>query len=963
MDGDGTTGLQRRTFLKVLGACGVEAGCSPAHAPAKLYAALTPEPNVVPGTPIFYRTVCRECAAGCGVTARTREGRVVKLEGNPEDPIGGGALCARGQASLQRLYAPDRIRGPMRQGGAGGSVAVSWEEALSRVGAAIAGARGRAGAVRLLTRPETGLTGRIQRQFLAAIGMPESGRVAFEPLDLAPLRAAGRKLFGRDELPAFDLAAARTVVAFGAEFLEGWLSPVELARGFAAGRGKVGPSRTRLTWVGPRLGGTGASADAWVATRAGGEAAVALGVLHWLVYRSHRVDGLPPEAAALRPIVAAYDPASAAAAAGVPVAAIEALGRELAERRPSALLGPGLPSSGPDAVELAEAILLVNFVLGNVGRTVLYGLDPRLDIPARAEEVEALVADMAAGKVEVLLLHHADPVGALPPGFGAREAFAKVPLVVSFSDLPDPSTRLAQFVLPDDHPLEAFGDVSPRAGVVQIDQPAMRPLWDSRAAAQSLLDLAKLLGLSALRAPSYALYDHFLAAMKVLAADEAGKGGDVEAARRAAMERGGFWKRAAPAEVTLETRPLAPFRMGPPPAEEGVPIVPFSTPLRGGGAVDAMPWLREVPDPTTSISWVPWVELPRALAERLGASTGEVVEVRTGAGAVELAAYVAPALRDGCVAVPIGNELSRLLPAAVDGASGAFLWAGARATLRKTGRTIVLPRMSVVAEPTQEGVVRWVSAAAPAVPSPEASEQMYPRPEHPKHRWAMAIDLDRCTGCQACVVACYAENNVAVVGPELAAQGRTMAWLRIERYFEPAREGAPGPGMDFLPMLCQQCASAPCEPVCPVYATYHTAEGLNAQVYNRCVGTRYCSNNCPYKVREFNYVDPVFPSPLNLQLNPDVTVRSKGVMEKCTFCVQRIRFAENAARDAGRPVGDGEVVTACAQACPSRAIVFGDADDPTSRVSALRRDSRGYSVLGELNTAPAITYLAKVREG
>jgi molybdopterin-containing oxidoreductase family iron-sulfur binding subunit len=226
----------------------------------------------------------------------------------------------------------------------------------------------------------------------------------------------------------------------------------------------------------------------------------------------------------------------------------------------------------------------------------------------------------------------------------------------------------------------------------------------------------------------------------------------------------------------------------------------------------------------------------------------------------------------------------------------------------------------------------------------------------------MAIDLDRCSGCQACVVACYAENNVPVNGPDLAAQGRNQAWIRIERYVERTGEER---RVDFLPMLCQQCDDAPCETVCPTYATYHTQEGLNAQVYNRCVGTRYCANNCPYKARVFNWRDPepeLMAKPLSLLLNPDVSVRSKGVMEKCTFCVQRIRLAENTARDEGRPVADGEVMPACAQTCPARAIVFGDALDPHARIAEARLDPRGYHVLEELNTRPAITYLATVRD-
>jgi Fe-S-cluster-containing dehydrogenase component len=256
-------------------------------------------------------------------------------------------------------------------------------------------------------------------------------------------------------------------------------------------------------------------------------------------------------------------------------------------------------------------------------------------------------------------------------------------------------------------------------------------------------------------------------------------------------------------------------------------------------------------------------------------------------------------------------------------------------------------------------VVKNVSAAAPAVKRPDLSLRMYQEPPHPEHRWGMAVDLDRCTGCNACVVACYAENNVPVMGREAAVMGRQMAWIRIERYLGPER-GKLRP--DLMPMMCQQCTNAPCEPVCPVYATYHTPEGLNAQVYNRCVGTRYCSNNCPYKVRTFNWRDTKFVRPLDWQLNPDVTVRSKGVMEKCTFCVQRIRAAEHTAKREGRPVADGEITPACAQTCPAQAIVFGDLRDPASRAARLSEGPRGFGALEEINTRPAVTYLARVRE-
>ncbi len=953
-------GIDRRTLLKLAGAAGVLAGCSPPAGPQKLIPYLVPPEEIVPGVPLLYRTVCRECPAGCGVTARTREGRVVKLEGNPDDPIGRGGLCARGQAALQGLYAPDRFRGPMRRGADGRLSQLSWDDATAAVAAALAAARaGGPGAVRLLTRPEPGSTGVLQKEFMKALGAAPEHRVALEPLALAPLREAGRILFGRPELPSFDLAGARTVVSFGADFVETWLSPVELARGFASGRGKVGHERTRLVWVGPRMCLTGVSADTWLSTCAGEEMWVALALLRFLCDPSNAIQGLAPEAGAVFKALAWLDPVEAERRSGVPGSAVERLGRELAGRRPSAVLGPGVLSCGPRATELAVAVQLINHLLGNIGRTVLYGLDAMEDVPVSFAAVKSLVEDMAAGRVEVLLVHHADPVGSLPTALGAAAALASVKLVVSFSDRPDATTRHAHLILPDNHPLESFGDTTPRRGVVAIGQPVMTPLWDTRSAAQVLIEVAAKLPAPA--SPMSVDDVYAFVQSRIVKLFPGLSGDQLAEAQRAAQQRGGMYTEARPEPVTLRLPEGEFLRPGPAPGptDGTLDLIIFPTALRQDGHTAELHWLREVPDALTSVSWTTWAELAPATAARLGVSDGEVVAVSTSAGTVDLPVCTFPGLREDAVAIPLGGpEPLALLPATVDPRSGALAWQASRARVSCTGRRITLPRFQ--GSPDQEGraIVRTVSAAAPAVPKPAEPGRMYALPTFPEHRWAMAIDMDRCTGCQACVVACYAENNVPVVGPEAMTKGRNMGWLRVESFREQKVDQF---RVDLLMMLCQQCGNAPCEPVCPVYATYTNDEGLNAQVYNRCVGTRYCSNNCPYKVRVFNWGDPAFPEPLNMQLNPDVTVRSKGVMEKCTFCVQRIRAAENTAKDEHRRVRDGEIVPACAQTCPAQAIVFGDAKDPASKVAALQRDGRGYQVLEELNTLPAITYLARVR--
>jgi molybdopterin-containing oxidoreductase family iron-sulfur binding subunit len=415
------------------------------------------------------------------------------------------------------------------------------------------------------------------------------------------------------------------------------------------------------------------------------------------------------------------------------------------------------------------------------------------------------------------------------------------------------------------------------------------------------------------------------------------------------------------------------------------------------------PWLMENADPVTKITWHSWVEVSPAAARALDVRDGEILELASPYGSVEAPVYVYPGIRDDTVAIPLGfghtaygaiaqgrgvNALDLL-----GAPRGEFVpYLSTRVTLRKTGGYRKLASVAGVPRQLGRGIAESVSLAAAR--KGLTVEQAYAEEGHGKHeintereleaihgwseaqqraaergdyaadvpRWGMAIDLAKCTGCSACVTACYAENNIPTVGESDVLRGREMTWMRVERYWDDA-EGHEAASPRFVPMLCQHCANAPCEPVCPVYAAYHTADGLNGQVYNRCVGTRYCANNCPYKVRYFNwykYNERAWPEPLHLQLNPDVTVRARGVMEKCTFCVQRIRGAQHQARLEDRPLRDGEFTTACAQACPSDAIVFGNVRDPDSRVARIKQDPRGYRVLEDLNVRPAVTYLAKV---
>lgn len=933
------SGIGRRFFLKIASATGVAAGCSPSHAPEKLIPLLNPPENLVPGKPLFYRTVCRGCSAGCGVTARSREGRVVKLEGNPDDPIGAGALCARGQAELQALYSPDRLRGPLARKGSE-LLPTTWPDALAQIGTAMGklrGADGRVPGLRMLSRCEPGSAGAVQKTFVSALTSAAKARIVFEPRDPGDLRAANARLFGAAELPVLDLSRARAVVSFGADFLETWLSPVEQARMFMAARS--GPDRPRLTWVGSRLPMSGANADDWLRVRPGDELLVACELLRWLVDPANGVAQLAPEAAAIRK---ALPPPRMAP--GTSPEQIARLGRELSVRRPSALLGPGALSSGGGGLALAATVQLTNFVLGNLGKTVLLGLGSEADVPSAEEDVLALVEQARRGEVTALFVHRADPLGKLPASARVEEALRKVPLIVAFGERLDATARFAHFVLPDHHALESFGDLEPRKGILALAQPALGPLWDTRPSSQVLLDLAAALSLPGIADRDF----HELSKARWQAAAKAlGAQLETPQAQRDVQARGVVVGKtdAAARPLRLESLPL--LLGAPPPASEGLQLVAFATTLANADP-DAPGWLREVPDALSGVSWSSWAELSPATAQRLGVKAGDLLMLRTGDGTAELPLAINPALHEDAVAVPRDAPELRML-----GALGRSVRA------ERTGKTFALP---LTGHASQEGrdLARVISSGGELKREHghEEGGTLASPHEHPKHRWSMSIDLDKCTGCQACVVACYAENNLPVMGAQAAREGRLMAWLRIQRSVEPG----PTPEatrIAVLPSLCQHCDAAPCEPVCPVYATYHTPEGLNAQVYNRCIGTRYCANNCPYDARVFNWKDPVFVEPLQMQLNPDVSVRSKGVMEKCTFCVQRIRYAEGAARDEGREVRDGDVTPACVQTCPAQALVFGDAKDPHARVVAQQQDGRAYRLLEEVNTLPAIAYLAR----
>ncbi|HEY2897906.1 MAG TPA: molybdopterin-dependent oxidoreductase [Gemmatimonadaceae bacterium] len=991
----------RRTFLKVLGAASATtvAACS-SNTGEELIPYLVHPDETVPGVSNYYASTCRECAAGCGLLLEVRDGRTFKVEGNPDHPVNRGALCSRGQASVQGLYNPDRYRQPMLRKD-GRLTPIAWTQATTLLAQQLASVQGagKAGSAVFINQHETGSFPGFLDTWLEGYGMPP--HMSYAALADGAVIAANKQSFGV-AWPSLDFTAAKIVVSFGADFLETWGASVPQQLSFADARAK-GADAPRVIYIGPRRSLTGMNADQWIACKPGSELAIA------------------------NALAGTGTLGQAAESADVPGATLQALATALAGV-PSLLLAGG-------SMELALAVNALNQKFGNVGRSVLPAqpIESFEGMTTDAELTDA-IERMRTGQVPVLFVRGANPAFTLPKNAKVADAMSKVPFKVSFSSYPDETSELCDLVLPDHHAIESWGDAQPVPGVISLQQPGMDPVYDTRATADVLLDLSKTNPKLAGAHPA-ANYREYLISRY--------PGGTT--AFTASLIKGignGTIAGKRPARNAVPTTRAAANIAS---TSGDFYLVVYPSPLLEDGSGANKPWLQEIPDPVTKVCWQTVIEVGTSAAARLGIDPGDVLRVETAAGAITAPAFVYPGLRGDTIAVAFGRGHTAygryaqnvgvnpgdVLPVAFDARSGAQAWTSTKAKVTKTGDFVPLVSTEGSARQHGRGVAQAVDArdlnrtepaevpVSPVKGNEESEEHMPGDASHeflpglrapvaqdaqgdlpsddnlkgmydPKHwsgmakrRWAMTIDLARCTGCSACVTACYAENNIPTVGARHQSsatagleglpganilRGREMAWIRLERFYEGGETLDETFETRFVPMLCQHCGNAPCEPVCPVYATYHSPDGLNVQVYNRCVGTRYCSNNCPYKVRYFNwfgYGEPArpqyaWPERMNWQLNPDVTVRGKGVMEKCTMCVQRIRESEHRAKLEGRALVADEFTTSCAQACPSNAITFGDAADPAWSVTKMIADRRGYHVFEELNTFTAVVYLKKI---
>ncbi len=997
--------LDRRDFLKLVGVGAGAAAAACAEPVEKLVPYVEQPESITPGIAVWYASTCTECPAACGLHVRTREGRPVKLEGNPDHPINQGKLCARGQASLGRTYLPDRYAQPMVAGADGILEASTWDDTTARLGAKLKSARGRTWILGGSVGPSLG---GVIDQFTSAA---DAQRITYEPFAHEALRKGTEAVFGLASLPIFDPGKADLIVDLGSDFLSTGLSPTESARQYSDSRNvnvhKSGG--TRMISFGARLNFTTTSADQWIPAKAGSEAGIAFALANAVMAAKGAPEGA--DAAGIRRFLSGANLTRAAKDADISPSELAAVAEALLHAKNPLILPPGVAYTGSRATSTVAAVMLTNALLGAVGTSVAIPPPAAGPAPAGLAELKALVAAMKAGKVDVLLIHDSNPVYSLPAELGFAEALKSVGTVVSFASLRDETAESSGIVMPDHTPMESWGDSAPRPGIRSIVQPTVRPLLDTRALGDTLLELGRSLG-GAMPEGSF---------RNVVESNWS----DVN--WRQALARGGVFTETEIAPVGISGNFSGLGYKAPSLEGKGeFTLIAFPHHFLADGRGAALPWLQEIPDPVTKLQWNSWVEMSFGTAEKLDVGFGDVVQVATAAGSLEASVFPRGGIRDDTIAIPIGQghsvgryasmegegehggwikgpigaegqpgvargaNVMAVLPAAQDELGGR-VWLGARAGVTKTGRFRrlalsqwtdnqrgrELAQSASLAQLSGHGDGHGGGHGAHHDEPPHTFTAAYDADPDQPYRWGMVIDNDRCNGCSACVAACYVENNIPVVGETQAIQHRDMAWIRIERYVGdgdleggaarrpvPNREKLGELDVRYIPMPCQQCGAAPCESVCPTLATYHNKEGLNGMVYNRCAGTRYCANNCVYKVRRFNYFDygnENFPGLLGLMLNPDVTVRQQGVMEKCSFCVQRIEGARQPAKDEGRDIRDGEVQTACQQACPTHAISFGNLRDKASKVvAAADHPERSYHLLQELNTRSAITYLAQV---
>jgi MoCo/4Fe-4S cofactor protein with predicted Tat translocation signal len=965
--------VDRRDFLKLMAASLAFAGLSGCgRTPEQYVVPYVKQPDgMVLGKPQFYATAMPFGADAIGLLVESHEGRPTKIEGNPDHPSSVGATNVFAQASVLNLYDPDRAQTVTKFG-----EIQTWSLFMESAQAIAAAMKGTNGAgFRILTGIITSPTLAAQIQSLLTL-LPQAKWHQWEPAVGDGTREGAKLAFGSYLNTVYRPEKADVILSLDSDFLGSGPGHIRYAREFSRRRKLNGPSDTmnRLYVVEPTPSVTGATAD------------------HRLPLRASEVELFA------RALAAKLGLGGSAAVPPVAEKWLDAVAKDLQKHKGASLVVAG-EQQPAEVHALAHSI---NAALGNVG-TTLYYTEPVEARPVHhLESLRELCADIGAGKVETLVILGVNPVYTAPHdfdfasliGFDKKANQKKIKNTIYVGSHFDETAELCDWHVAESHYLETWGDARAFDGTVSVIQPLIAPLYHTHSGREVLAAFSDKPGLSD--------YDALRDRLKA-----ANPSADFEKFWRKTLNDGLVAGSALPpvnAALKFNASSLAAAKTTP---AADIEFIFRPDPCVYDGRFANNGWLQELPKPVTKLAWDNAALMSPKTAQKLelahdvawrggehGKVFSNVIDIALSNSKVTAAAWRLPGQADGVVVLPLGYGRKKAGYTGTNKGFNAYavrtsdaLWTAyaPSSAIKKTGEDYPLActqyhfnmeGRQILATGTLEEYRKNPNFANEHAEAPPKELSLYKgEAEYPydRDKWAMAIDLNKCNGCNACVVACQSENNIPVVGKDQVMRGREMHWIRIDRYYEklnPAVGDAAAnddslfnPPTFFQPVPCQQCENAPCEQVCPVGATAHSAEGLNDMTYNRCIGTRYCSNNCPYKVRRFNFLrfqDWETPQ-LKLLRNPEVTVRSRGVMEKCTYCVQRINNARIESEKSNAPIHDGAIVTACEQACPTEAIVFGNANDKNSRVAKLKAQQRNYSLLGELNARPRTTYLAAVR--
>jgi molybdopterin-containing oxidoreductase family iron-sulfur binding subunit len=953
--------VSRRGFLKVMGAsmalAGL-AGCTKQPDEA-IYPYVAAPEDLILGKPVYFASAFPFASGAVPVLVKSDAYRPIKLEGNPEHPYVRGVSDPITQATLLDLYDPDRSQHVLYRG-----ETRTWPAFLAAYRSMLADKKASGGqGLYFLSTTVTSPTLASQWQE-AQKNFPQAKFAQYDPVNRDSHYTAAKQAFGSFVDAQYRLDQADVIVSLDADFLGGATFPGfhKMARDYAQKRKLQGTQdMNRLYVVESVTTTTGFKAE------------------HRLAVKPSQVEGF---AQALAGVAGAGGAASGGSWSDHETKFLEGVAADLKASAGKCVVIPGEFA----APSVHAAAFAINQALGNVGKTVVY-TDPVNPMPSfQGDDLKSLVADMNAGKVDWLVILNANPVYAAPADLDFESVLNKVGTIVHLGSHLDETGEIAHWHINNAHYLEMWSDARAYDGTVSIVQPMIDPLCGGHTAHEIVQSM--------LAEPDVAAYDAVRATWMGNGAQLSK--GDAEFNWRKALHDGLIDGTAfTPKSVTAKGGPGAASA----PATGGDSIELAFRPDASvyDGRYANVGWLQEIPRPVTNLSWDNAAQMSYATMEKFGLAENDAVEISVGGKKIIAGALAVPGQADGVVVLALGQGRRSGRVAGGVGYNAYLIqasgspWAQMGASLKKTGdiydicvtKSHHIDQRSVRAggdgsgthsiegnESLDRGIIRYATLTEfKANPEfahegegrdvPEPDETMFPAYRYDKNAWGMSIDLNSCVGCNACVAACYAENNIPVVGRQQVKIGRMMQWIRIDTYFE---GDLAAPRAHMQPMMCHHCENAPCEQVCPVGATIHSPEGLNMMVYNRCVGTRYCSNNCPYKVRRFNFLlySDYETESLKLMRNPDVSVRSRGVMEKCSYCVQRIEAVKIEADKQNRDIRDGEIRTACQQSCPTDAIVFGNINDRQSRVAQLKTQERTYGVLADINTRPRTTYVAGV---